>query len=292
MLPHVSDNCRLSKSSEEREMKIKSSLLLGAMCLTCVSFSAQATTIDLTAGTGNSGAANGAVFSNPSNVTTVGSGVMDPFVRIQNNGTESGFNTDAAVSLDTKSGTWTHSIQLGQIGMFTGDGTAGTVNGTVYRQFYLDINQNKGSGNLLSLDRLQIRVGNSSTPANFTVADAGALVFDLDVGPNGASKVLMDYSLFHGSGNGIDVGFLIPNAVFIGKNATDYVTMFADFGNTAGYEANAGFEEIAAAKCPLTASCAPPGGGIPPNAIPEPHSIALLALGLLALGVRSRSSRT
>ena len=272
-------------------MKIKSSLLLGAMCLTCVSFSAQATTIDLTAGTGNSGAANGAVFSNPSNVTTVGSGVMDPFVRIQNNGTESGFNTDAAVSLDTKSGTWTHSIQLGQIGMFTGDGTAGTVNGTVYRQFYLDINQNKGSGNLLSLDRLQIRVGNSSTPANFTVADAGALVFDLDVGPNGASKVLMDYSLFHGSGNGIDVGFLIPNAVFIGKNATDYVTMFADFGNTAGYEANAGFEEIAAAKC-LTASCAPPGGGIPPNAIPEPHSIALLALGLLALGVRSRSSRT
>lgn len=264
-------------------MKSMSKRLLGIAAIACAS-SVQATIIDLSPGTGNFGSANGAVFSNPANVTIVGTGLIDPFLRIQNNGTESGFNTNGAVSLDTKPGTWTHAIQLGQIATVTGDGTNGTVSGTVYRQFYLDINQTRANP-LLSLDILQIRVGNSATPATF--AAAGGLVFDLDTGADGNSTVLMDYSLFNGSGNGLDVGILIPNSVFVGKSAVDYVTVFASFGNTAGYGSNDGFEEFSTKICIGTNGCGGGPGG-PPNAIPVPGTLLLLGLGLFGVGVARR----
>ena len=118
----------------------------------------QANVIDLTASKDLFGVGNGAVFSNPTNLSNVGSGVFDPFVRIQANGPggpESGFNTDATPSLDTKAGIHTHSITLGAIGTVTGDGTSSTVNGTVYRQFFADINEPNGGGQqFLSLDAL------------------------------------------------------------------------------------------------------------------------------------------
>ena len=254
----------------------------------------QANAIDLTASTGLSGAGNGAVFSNPANLTNVGSGVIDPFVRIQANGPggpESGFNTDAPVSLDTKPGpTFTHSITLGEIGTITGDGTSSTVPGKVYRQFFVDINEPNNNQRFLSLDALKFRVGNSASPANFTQSAAGDLVFDLDQGPNGNVTVLMDANFFAGSGLGYDLKFLIPDAAFFGRSSTDFVTLFATFGATVGFaanfEANGGFEEIAAFKCTPTGTCAPPppctvNCSPPPLEIPEPGTLALLGLALL-----------
>jgi len=44
-----------------------------------------------------------------------GTGIFDPFVRLQADPTEQGFNTDAAVTLDAKSGKWTHAIKVNAI---------------------------------------------------------------------------------------------------------------------------------------------------------------------------------
>ena len=254
----------------------------------------QANVIDLTASKDLFGVGNGAVFSNPTNLTNVGSGVIDPFVRIQRtgpgSGSESGFNTDAPVSLDTKPGpTFTHSITLGEIGTITGNGNSGTVLGTVYRQFFVDINEpNAANQRSLSLDVLQFRVGNSASPANFTQIAAGDLVFDLDTGVNGNVTVLMDANFFAGSGLGYDLKFLIPDAAFFGRSSTDFVTLFATFGATTGFatdfQAHGGFEEIASLRA-IPVDC-PPGStdprcSPPPNEIPEPGTLALLGLALL-----------
>ena len=95
--------------------RLAAALFSASVLLTGVG-NVQANVIDLTASKDLFGVGNGAVFSNPTNLTNVGSGVIDPFVRIQRtgpgSGSESGFNTDAPVSLDTKPGpTFTHSIK-------------------------------------------------------------------------------------------------------------------------------------------------------------------------------------
>src|SRR5689334_10861593 len=60
----------------------------------------QATTCDLTSGTDSSCTIVGdssvgtVIFGNPDTSTIVGSGLIDPFLTVQQNGTESGFSTD------------------------------------------------------------------------------------------------------------------------------------------------------------------------------------------------------
>ena len=44
-----------------------------------------------------------------------GTGLFDPFVRLQGSPTEKGYNTDGAVEFDTKTGTWTHAIKVNAI---------------------------------------------------------------------------------------------------------------------------------------------------------------------------------
>jgi hypothetical protein len=110
---------------------------------------AQGAMLDLTAA-GSSGSINGALFSTNEQQPT-GTGVFQPFVRIQANGFEHGYNTSGSpLPFDEKSGIWTHDLRLSDMGITS-------VSGVAYYEFRLDVNEsNGGTNSLISLDRVQI----------------------------------------------------------------------------------------------------------------------------------------
>src|SRR5690349_15998758 len=76
--------------------------------------------IDLT----SSGASSnyfGAIYTQTS-VQPTGTGVFQPFVRIQMNGQEQGYNTSGTPVFDDKGSPWTHDVQLNQLSVNTVDG--------------------------------------------------------------------------------------------------------------------------------------------------------------------------
>jgi hypothetical protein len=138
-------------------------------------------TVDLTvAGTG--GTINGAVLTNQSG--NAGTGIFNTFAQLQHNGIEQGYNSDAAPQFDEKtSHQHNHSILLADVPIFIGDGTGGTVEGVVYREFRFDANEVGGVGRLLSLDKLEIWQEESGSLTNFTSAGSAAAGVHYASGP-------------------------------------------------------------------------------------------------------------
>src|SRR3954466_2090173 len=92
-----------------------------------------------------------------------GTGVIQPFVRIQAKPTESGYNTDGVIEFDTKDnpGNWTHSITLSQIPVVT-------INGIQYREFLLDINESTSQQNrFLSMNEFEVYTSNTNVLSGF-----------------------------------------------------------------------------------------------------------------------------
>src|SRR5262249_9048332 len=87
-------------------------LLLGLSSL--ASISAMASIVDLTT-TGASGSIGDAFFQQTGPQPT-GTGVIDPFLRLQANGNEAGYNTSASGAVfNDKTGTWTHDLLLSSL---------------------------------------------------------------------------------------------------------------------------------------------------------------------------------
>ena len=199
------------------------------------------TVLDLTT-TGSSGTINGAIFRQ-ADTHPAGSGVLQSFVRINPGGnqtTEQGYDTDfRPVQFDEQtSATFTHSVLLSSIQPVV-------INNQLYRQFVLDINQNK-SNPFLSLDEVQISLGPSGNltgyTSNGTYGGQATLVYDMN-NPGGSNWVKLNFALEPGSGAS-DMILDVPAELFTGHN--QFVYLYSHFGGQGGqWSANDGFEEWA-----------------------------------------------
>ena len=214
-----------------------------------------------------------------------GSGVIDSFVRISDNGeVVSGMNTNyrpVNQGNENNSLTFTHDMQTAAVPVIT-------INGVQYLEFLLDINQ-QSSDPLLSLDGLEICTGalggaySAGSCVDTTTKQPNVpttLRYSLDATSN--NRVVLDYNLNSGSGSG-DLLVYIPVST-LGVPQDTYLYLWSEFGvptndpNTT-YGNNDGYEEWAVRLAP------------PPTVIPEPTSLILLGSGLLLLA-RIRRRKT
>ncbi len=234
---------------------------LGVVALMPVNSHAVPVTLDLSLVT-SSGTINNAIFSRTF-LHGQGSGVLDPFVRIQEKDSEKGYNTDGTLEFDTKGGSHTHSIKIGDIPLVN-------IDGTDYREFLLDAGEDSKEGETtLNLDVLKLFLLSgpsiSGYPANFPNVDLKYEMVDADF-----DSILLDNI----TGNGTaDMYAYIPADNFTGSN--QYLYLYSEFNNSSGT-----FEEWG------------PGdstdGGHNEPTVPEPATLALFASGLSALALRRK----
>jgi hypothetical protein len=226
---------------------------------------------------GESATINGALFVITDEQPT-GSGVIQPFVRIQDesappDGIQQGYNTENQPSeFDEKTEAgFDHTVNIDDLAVIE-------IGGTDYYQFLLDIGEPGGGNNLISLDALRVYLGSDPDLTGYDPSVTGDdpfdsgdanLVYSLDNG--GDNAVTLDGQLNPGNGAG-DLFVNIPVASFTGTN--EWVYLYSLFGET--HAAQGTFEEWAARTG--DGNGGPGGGGEP---IPTPSAIGM---GLLLVG--------
>ena len=155
---------------------------------------------------------NGAILQQAGAVAT-NSGQFDTFLRLDDTGTEHGYNTDARPFQFDQLGdlTVTHSLLLADIPTVT-------IGNTVYREFYLHVRERQAAPRV-TLDELRIFVSEVGNLANYSNANktlaGNAAVFNLDGAGN--VSVRLNDSLNGTTGKG-DAFVLVPDSVFGGAD--------------------------------------------------------------------------
>ncbi len=264
---------------------------------------AEAATIEILDIGDTGSASDGTIFVGDPAPTapSTGTGVFEPFVRIQRasnggGGLQNGFNTDAKdpdINFDTKDGSdWTRSVRFGELGLVTRGGSS-------YYVLQLDANQDgsaTSAKNRITITDMQIYIGSDPDLANpeatgtgvdgtgYTgtpfgdVASNGLLgltpVWALDSAANGDMSVVLQASIWDtpgqgGSGHG-DLAVYIPSALLSGA-PDDFFVLYTEYD-----KANDGFEEWRFG---------------PGAQVPEPGTLLLLGSGLAGLAAWGRRSR-
>jgi len=297
-------------------MKIVKKTLGTIAGLLALSFSGVAfadTTLDLTAAPPNQNSPIGGSIGNgtftQNFIQPTGSGVIQSFVRISTNQTlVQGYNTTANHVYDNDSSdTFNHEITVGQVGFMN-------IGGVSKMRFLLDINQT-GTAPLFSLDEVQIflsttaNIDNGSAAPSQGVMISGLgsyLLYQMDSGGQN-NTVNLNYNLNSGSGTGdmtLDIPATAFDPIFAAMGLTTdaqkngaFIYLYSRLGTSANldpgkYGNNDGYEEWTYIKgAPINGECVPtpqnPCGG-PPQTIPEPGTLALLATGLFGLAYKRR----
>jgi hypothetical protein len=206
-----------------------------AVAITALGFGATSTrAVDVDLRTAGAQGSIGAATFQQMDQQPTGTGVIEPFLRVQNNRQEQGFNTDhqplTGDLADVKGGPWTHAVRVSDL-------TNALYTGVV--QLLLDINQT-GSNPELSLDELRIFTSPDPAISNKATLFAQNQIYDMGAG----NRVLLDYSLNSGSGSG-DMYCYLPANLFDGLGA-QYLYLYCKFGASGGsFATNSGFEEWA-----------------------------------------------
>jgi len=165
-----------------------------------------------------------------------GTGYIDPFLRVQANGVEQGYNTSGGTPFDDKAGPWTHDIKFSDL-----QATSISLNGQQYFVVMVDLNEPNGSKSTIEMTNLQFYTSGVGSKTTTDLSSLGTLRYSMDTA-GGDNTVQFDAGRNHGSGSG-DAFFYIPASAFAGTNANDFVYMYVNFGaadeTTAG-----GFEEF------------------------------------------------
>ena len=174
-----------------------------------------------------------------------GTGVFEPFYRLQNSPSEAGYNTDGTLQFDTSAGKWTHSILLSQIPVIQ-------VGGNDYWEVWADINESNSTP-LISLNKFEVYFASGTGAATLT-----GYQFPL----NGTNPAVTEEYAFDGSfeindvnqGSGrADLRYLIPvtnvpaNCDYFNPACTTYFVLYTQWGSlptAAEYASDGGFEEL------------------------------------------------
>jgi hypothetical protein len=250
---------------------------------------AQAIMVDLLQ-PNSSGSVNtfyGTAIFNTDTTQPTGTGVFDPFLTVQNNGVEQGYNSsNSNAPFDVKRiPQWNHEITVSEMKQKA----SVTIGNAVYYRFLIDVNEpNTADKALISLDSLKLFTSPIVGQTTTNVEALGVKRFDLDIDPAGMAAD--NWALYddrnHGSGES-DIAVLIPSSAFATASDSDYVYMYQKWGEHQSADlmlvngTEGGFEETKLGGS-FSISVAP---------VPEPTTV-LFGIGLVACtGLSRRRTR-
>src|SRR5207248_6640608 len=138
-----------------------------------------------------------------------GTGVIQPFLRLQNDPSEQGYNTSGvtpAAPFDDKAGPWTHDLTFADLMT-----TEVNINGQLYFKLMLDVNEPNGAKSNITLTDLRFYTSSQGSIVTTDLSQLGTLRYAMTPG----DQVLLDASRNHGSGSGDMFAYIPASAVAV-----------------------------------------------------------------------------